>query len=67
MRVLRRGSIRKDRAQVNIDWIQLFVGVVFSAGLLFCGAVIAFAVVHLAISVWEMWRDWFRARRRPKF
>jgi len=50
-----------------MDWLQLFVGFVFSAGLIFCGVVIAFSVVHLALSVWEMWRDWWRARRFKKF
>ena len=50
-----------------IDWAQVLVAFIFIAGLLFCGAMIAFAAVQLVLSAWEWWREWYRARRGPKF
>lgn len=50
----------------DVDWFQVVVAFVFGGGLIFCASVIAYSAVHLTISVWEMWRDWWKARRQPK-
>lgn len=50
----------------DVDWFQVLVAFVFGAGLIFCAVVVAYSAIHLAISVWEMWRDWWRERRPPK-